>query len=54
MKIIMMINNGLSSMTAFLEEQSGLINRTALMIDPVIFRQRTFPDQEVALVSLGS
>ena len=38
MKIVMMTSNGLSSLTAFLEEQSGLINSTALMIDPVIFR----------------
>ena len=38
MKIVMMISNGLSFLTAFLEEKSGLINRTALMIDPVIFR----------------
>ena len=38
MKIVMMTSNGLSSLTAFLEKQSGLINRTALIIDPVIFR----------------
>ena len=38
MKIVMMTSNGLSSLIAFLEEQSGLINSTALMIDPVIFR----------------
>ena len=38
MKIVMLTSNGLSYLTAFLEEQSGLINRTALMIDPIIFR----------------
>lgn len=36
--LIVMIGSELSSMTAFLEEQSGSTSRTVLMIDPGIFR----------------
>lgn len=36
--LVWMTDSGLSSMTTFLEEQSGSASRTALMIDPAMFR----------------